>query len=84
MIVLYKFRKNRKKKYIKEIPTIITAKKVRISLAIKFILYDLKNKKLNCFYIKLYAEILSTVKNEGSAVQIKNEIQRSIQLSYKC
>ena len=68
--------KNRKKKTIKEIPTIITAKKTRISLAIKFILNTLKNKKSNYFYTEFNKEILLNVKNEGSAIQIKNEIQK--------
>ena len=71
-------RTNRKKKHIREIPTIIVSKKARVSLAIKFILRDLKHKNLNCFYAKLHTEILSTVRNEGSAIQIKNKIQKQL------
>ena len=71
----------KKKKKIKEIPTIINTKKARISLAIKFILATLKNKKSNYFYIKLHNEILLNLKSEGSAVQIKNKIQKQALLN---
>lgn len=71
-------RANRKKKHVREIPTIIISKKARISLAIKFILRSLINKNLNCSYAKLYTGVFSTVNNEGSAIQIKNEIQTQL------
>jgi ribosomal protein S7 len=71
-------RKRRKKKFTIEVPKIITAKQVKISLAIKSILNSLKNKKLNYFYTKFYMEILSTAKNEGFVVQTKNEIQKKV------
>jgi ribosomal protein S7 len=71
-------RTNRKKKQLREIPTIIISKKARVSLAIKFIFRDLKHTNLNCFYAKFYTEILSTVDNEGSAIQIKNKIQKQL------
>ena len=71
-------RKNRKKKHVREIPTIIISKKARISLAIKFILRDLTYKNFNCFYEKFYTEILTTALNTGSVVQIKNEIQKQL------
>ena len=76
--VLKQIRKNRKKKHVREIPTIIISKKARISLAIKSILRGLKNKNLNGFYVKFYTEILSTVHNEGQAVHIKTEIQKQL------
>ena len=72
--------KKRKKKKIKEIPTIITAKKARISLAIKFILNTLKNKKSSNFYTEFNKEILLNLKSEGSAIQIKNEVQKQVLL----
>jgi small subunit ribosomal protein S7 len=68
--------KKRKKKNIKEIPTLITTKKARISLAIKFILNTLKNKRSNSFYLEFHKEILTHMKNEGSAIQVKNETQK--------
>lgn len=73
-------KKNRKKKYTKEIPTIITARKARISLAIKFILRDLKNNNLSRFYTKFYTEVLSTAQNEGSVIQKKNDMQKQVWL----
>jgi len=72
--------KKRKKKNIKEIPTIIATKRAKISLAIKFILTTLKNKKSNYFYTEFNKEILLNVKNEGSAIQIKNEVQKQVLL----
>lgn len=68
--------KKRKKKNIKEIPTLITTKKARISLAIKFILNTLKNKRSNSFYLEFHKEILTHMQNEGSAIQVKNETQK--------
>ena len=78
---IYKITIKKKKKKIKKIPTIINTKKARISLAIKFILATLKNKKSNYFYIKLHNEILLNLKSEGSAVQIKNKIQKQALLN---
>jgi ribosomal protein S7 len=72
--------KKRKKKKIREIPTLITAKKARISLAIKFILNTLKSKKSNGFYTEFNKEILLNVKNEGAAIQLKNEVQKQVVL----
>jgi small subunit ribosomal protein S7 len=72
--------KKRKKKNIKEIPTIITAKSARISLAIKFILNALKNKKSNHFYTEFNKEIILNVKKEGFAIQRKNEVQKQVLL----
>ena len=72
--------KKRKKKKIREIPTLITAKKARISLAIKFILNTLKSKQSNGFYTEFKKEILLNVKNEGAAIQIKNEVQKQVVL----
>lgn len=70
-------KKNRKRKHVREIPTIIISKKARISLAIKFILRGLIHKNLSCFYAKFYTGILSTV-DKGSAISMKNEIQKQL------
>lgn len=78
---IYKITNKKRKKKIKEVPTIINTKKARISLAIKFILTTLKTKKSNYFYIKLHNEIFLTLKNEGSAIQIKNKIQKQALLN---
>lgn len=71
-------RKNRKKKHVREIPTIIISKKARISLAVKSILRGLTNKNVNCFYAKFYTEILSTARNEGPAVGLKADVQKQL------
>jgi small subunit ribosomal protein S7 len=71
-------RKNRKKKHVREIPTIIISKKARISLAIKSILRGLKNKNFNCFYAKFYTEVLTSAHNEGPAVDLKTDIQKQL------
>ena len=78
---IYKITIKKKKKKIKKNLNIINNKKARISLAIKFILATLKNKKSNYFYIKLHNEILLNLKSEGSAVQIKNKIQKQALLN---
>jgi ribosomal protein S7 len=72
--------KSRKKKYAKEIPILVIAKKTRISLAIKFILKNMRHDKLNCFCARFRAEILFTAQNEGYAVQVKNEVQKQVLL----
>lgn len=72
--------KNRKKKYIKEIPTLVIAKISRVFLAIKFILKNMRHDRLNCFYTRLCAEILSTAQNEGFSIQTKNEVQKQVLL----
>lgn len=72
--------KNRKKKYAKEIPILVIAKKTRVSLAIKFILKNMRHDKLNCFYARFRTEILLTAQNEGHTVQIKNEVQKQVLL----
>jgi small subunit ribosomal protein S7 len=71
-------KKNRK---IKEIPSFISSKKARISLAIKFVLEATRKKKLNNFYRKLNAEIFLNVKHKGEAVQIKDELQKQVLLN---
>lgn len=73
---VHKMIKKTKKKKIREIPVIISSKKARISLSIKFILIILKEKSLKYFYIKFYQEILLNIKNESSAILNKNKIQK--------
>lgn len=74
---IHKHEKNkRKKKDIREVPTLVESKKARVSLAIKLILKGLKSKKLNCSYVKFHNEIFSAAKGEGFAVQVKNEVHK--------
>ena len=72
---VYQVTKKAKKKKIKQIPIIISDKKARVSLSIKFILTHLKNKNLKYFYVKFYQEIILNAKMESSSVQIKKKIQ---------
>lgn len=74
---VHKMIKKTKKKKIREIPVIISSKKARISLSIKFILTTLKEKSLKYFYIKFYQEIFLNIKNESSAILNKNKIQKN-------
>jgi ribosomal protein S7 len=69
---------NKKRKYIKQIPTIIIHEKTRISLAIKFILKNIKNEKLSNFSFIFYKNILLTAQNQGLIIQKKNEFQTQV------
>lgn len=66
----------KRKKISKEIPAIISNKKVRVSLAIKFILLVLKNKNVKNFYTKFYTEIMVNLKNKGLAIQMNKKAQK--------
>lgn len=72
--------KNRKKKKVKEIPAFITKTISRTSLAIKFILSSIKNKKSNNLYIKLKQEILTAAQSKGPSIELKNNLQKQILL----
>jgi len=65
--------KKRKKKNIKEIPTFISKKNRRTSLAIKFIISTIKEKK-NSFA----NEILNILKNNSETVNKKNISQKQV------
>ena len=73
---VHKILKKTNKKRIREVPVIISSKKTRISLSIKFILSVLKKKNLKYFYIKFYQEIILNIKNESPAILIRNKIQK--------
>lgn len=72
-----KKQKKRNKK-VREIPAFISDKKARISLAIKFIMTNLKKKKSANFYEKLKQELLANAQYRGTAIQIKNELQKQV------
>jgi ribosomal protein S7 len=73
-------KKKRKKKQQKtqKIPSFITNKKARTSLAIKFIITSTTTKNLKNFYTKFNQEILLNAQSKESTIQIKNEIQKQI------
>jgi len=70
-----KKQKKRNKK-VREIPAFISKTVARTSLAIKFILYNIKKKKSNNFYTKLKQEILLTAQLKGTVIEMKNELQK--------
>ena len=63
---------------IREIPSFISNKKSRISLAIKFILANLKNKKEHKTYKKLKNEIILNASNKNNTILLKNELQKNV------
>jgi len=72
--------KYKKRKFIKEIPSVIIYEKVKISLAIKFILNTSNSEKSIYFYTEFKKEIIQHAKNNGSAIQKKNELQKQVLL----
>ena len=72
--IFKRINKKRKKKIFKEIPTVILTKSAKISLAIKFILANFKEKK---FDANFKTEILL---NMGSSIQLKNKTQKFVLL----
>lgn len=63
---------------VREIPSFISNKKSRTSLAIKFILANIKNKKEHKSYKKLKNEIISNAVNKSNSIQLKNDLQKNI------
>ncbi len=71
--------KRKKKKTIKEIPEFIKNKQARISLAIKFILKNVKQKeKIYIFNNKFTKEILLNAINKGNTIQFKKDVQQNV------
>lgn len=79
MFKLLKFKRKKPKKIIREIPDFIKKNSSRVSLSIKFILKaSAKNGELRGFCHKLQNEILLAAEKKGFAVEMKNELQKSI------
>jgi len=72
-----KNRKKNKSNKFREIPGFIKNKEARISLAIKFILFNTK-KRGESFYKKFKKEVLLNAKNKGNSIETKNELQKSV------
>jgi ribosomal protein S7 len=66
----------KKNRRVKEIPAFIAKMPARTSLAIKFILTSIENKKSSNFYLKLKENLLLTSQAKGNAVKLKNELQK--------
>ena len=77
---LHRIKKRKKKnttEKFREIPGFIKNKNARTSLAIKFIILNIK-KKNESFYKKFNKEILLNAKNKGVSIEIKNDLQKSV------
>ena len=68
-------KRNRK---IREIPAFIPKALARTSIAIKFILSSIDKKKSKNFYTTLKQEILLTAQSEGTAIELKNALQKQV------
>jgi len=73
-------KQKKKNKKIREIPTFIANKLSRTSLAIKFILSSIDSKKSNNFYTNLKQEILATAQSKGTAIELKDNLQKQVLL----
>ena len=73
-------KQKKKNKKIREIPAFIAKPLSRTSLAIKFILFNIKNKKSNSFDTKLKHEIFITAQSKGTSIELKNTLQKQVLL----
>jgi ribosomal protein S7 len=72
-------KRNRK---IRILPSFVPQTQIRTSLALRFILANIKKKKSNTqFYQSLKQAILQTSKQEKSIIEMKNEIQKKALLN---
>lgn len=70
-------KKNRK---VREIPAFISNLTSRTSIAIKFILSSIEQKKIKKFYQQLNQEVLTTAQVKGNAIEKKNTLQKQVLL----
>jgi len=68
-------KRNRK---VREIPAFISKPFARTSIAVKLILASLEKKKSNQFYKKFNKGIISTARQEGTAIDLKNTLQKQV------
>lgn len=61
---------------VKEIPAFISKIPMRTSLAIKYILKSIEEKKSNSFYFRLKENLLITAQAKGNVIKLKNELQK--------
>lgn len=73
-----KNKKQKRNKKVKEIPTFISSKTARNSLAIKFILKNIEIKKSTTFYSKLTQEIYLSAQSKNKSIEKKNELQKQV------
>ena len=65
----------KKNKKTKEIPSLITNKSARVSLAIKFILTNMQKENYN-FFTKFKQEILVSSQSKSNTNNLKDELQK--------
>lgn len=70
-------KKNRK---VREIPAFISNLNSRTSIAIKFILSSIEQKKSKKFYKQLNQEVLTTAQSKGNSIERKNTLQKQVLL----
>ena len=70
--------KKRKKKKKKEIPAFINKAKIRVSLAIKSILFIAKKKRTDNIYLIFKKELLSTAQGKSETIDFKINNQKQI------
>lgn len=79
ILKMNKITKKRKRKLIKEVPTLIVNKNSRLSLSIKYILkMASENKEGISFNNKLTKEIIMNSQNIGNTIKFKNDRQKKI------
>jgi ribosomal protein S7 len=71
-------KRNRK---IRILPSFVPQTQIRTSLALRFILANIKKKSNTQFYQSLKQAILQTSKQEKSIIEMKNEIQKKALLN---
>ena len=73
-------KRKKKKTKIKEIPSFISSSNPRVSFSIKLILLYLRKKKAKASMI-IKNEIIQSLKNEGTSIQAKDELQKKALLN---
>jgi ribosomal protein S7 len=68
-------KRNRK---IREIPAFIANPLSRSSIAVKLILSNVEQNKSKKFYTKLKQELLLSAQSKGSAIDVKNALQKQV------
>jgi ribosomal protein S7 len=72
--------KGKKNRKVREIPAFISNLNSRTSVAIKFILSSIEQKKSKKFYKQLNQEVLATAQYKGNAIERKNTLQKQVLL----
>lgn len=66
---------------VRETPVFIPKSQARTSLAFKFILSNIKERKSGNFNTKLTKAFLASAEGEGESIALKNELQKKVLLN---